>query len=1381
MTVERGMFPGSRRISSSGARCFLLFFCLNCALVATSTARKVCPGTGNQRLSYNVLRARFEGCESVQGSLDLIRLERANVTENRTYDFLSSIREISGYLRVTLGPAESIPLGNLAVIRGEELYAAGGYALFVSSLPSLTTIDLSSLGDILTGNIGFFSAPALCFVRTSVMWNDIVKNDQSRVVSLAGAGGSASSCGSCNAQCSGSCWDTSNSTCQKLTYLSCQSCGNRRCVSSNPQICCHSECVGGCTGPANSQCLACKNYNSDGSCVALCPPLTILDPRTFSEVVNPKGRYAYRHECVTSCPSSLLVEGQFCVDRCSSGRQVQSGVCVPCNGPCPKRCNGTANDPASSTKYLTKANSRTFENCTEVDGSILITVESVLVSGITAVDLQYLSSIRVISGCLRVDNLNIVEDISFLSQLKTIMGLFPQDCRLGSADYGLVVLRNANLTSVGLSSLRLVNRPAVVRMNPRLCYAQTIDWTSIVPAGQGATVSTGNANATTCEVLGYTCHAQCNTTFGCWGPSPADCLRCSGFRFEGVCRTTCDTTRPTYGEVTQNECLPCHPQCLDSCTGPLPSQCSRCRQFTDNNVCVERCPANTYGDSAGLCQTCPGVCRGGCSGPGLYLGQGGCNDCEQVIRPVTLADGSVDGTPTCLDAASQCPATTYQTSPNRVDDPYFGKLVCEHCHPQCSVCTGPAATECSSCVNARLVSGSRAECLATCPASYYKDVTTGICESCSSQCDPDYSCRGPLASDCERCQSFNQTMPNVTTTAMSSTSVPGQMQSAGFECVSQCRLEQFILSTNQSQICVAQCPRDNFAGSSRTCQPCHSLCSPLHGCKGPLARQCTRCKYVELNDQCLRTCPSGYLVRNASSPDTALAPQQCLRQVNDTDTGGNDPTAEESLIGPGIGAGIGCLIAVALALVLLVLGQRRYQRWKKQRAEKAMELQARDNPVYGGGDGDDEMGMTLQPAPAKKAPTRGVLNLIPRPCLEIGEQLGSGAYGVVYQGTWTEDGVQTSDVAIKVLNSAAASNAHKELLDESAVMSSLEHQNLIRLLGICMEPSIMMVSELAPLGSLLGFLRVRKETLYGHNLLLYCQQISDGMHYLEEQSVVHCDLAARNVLVEHPNLVKLTDFGLARLLDVGQKEIAAEATQKLPIKWLAPETILQKKFTHASDVWSFGITAWEVLTFGNSPYRRIPLHGVLPLLESGERLPQPTAASDSLYKLMKECWLLHATNRPSFLDIRQQLAKMRMTPMDFVQTKADKLAQGAGQAGTEGIYNEPDFDLTQEDLAQYDDDGYMDPSTEADYDNAARRTPGPVSDGDEDDTTAEYDNTQAIAPVEAEYDNTQAAAAPPIAEYDNVAGAGSPDEVGYQEPFKTPPQTAGRGGGGGGG
>lgn len=141
--------------------------------------------------------------------------------------------------------------------------------------------------------------------------------------------------------------------------------------------------------------------------------------------------------------------------------------------------------------------------------------------------------------------------------------------------------------------------------------------------------------------------------------------------------------------------------------------------------------------------------------------------------------------------------------------------------------------------------------------------------------------------------------------------------------------------------------------------------------------------------------------------------------------------------------------------------------------------------------------------------------------------------------------------------------------------------------------------------------------------------------------------------MQKPSCVKITDFGLAKLLDYNEEEYKA-AGGKMPIKWLALECIQHRIFTHKSDVWAFGVTVWELLTFGGRPYDNVPARDVPELLEKGERLSQPNIATIDVYMTMIKCWMLDAESRPGFKELEDVFSKMALDPGRYLIIPGDR-------------------------------------------------------------------------------------------------------------------------------
>lgn len=138
------------------------------------------------------------------------------------------------------------------------------------------------------------------------------------------------------------------------------------------------------------------------------------------------------------------------------------------------------------------------------------------------------------------------------------------------------------------------------------------------------------------------------------------------------------------------------------------------------------------------------------------------------------------------------------------------------------------------------------------------------------------------------------------------------------------------------------------------------------------------------------------------------------------------------------------------------------------------------------------------------------------------------------------------------------------------------------------------------------------------------------MDYLQSKRFVHRDLAARNILVMSRQHVKISDFGLSRALGANDGYYQAEKRGRWPIKWYPPESILNGRFSHAGDVWSFGVTLWEIYTFGDIPYGNIKEDDLIILLDCGGRLKRPKLCPEKVFQIMLECWNLEPKNRPRF-------------------------------------------------------------------------------------------------------------------------------------------------------
>uniref|UniRef100_A0A3P8WKG4 Fibroblast growth factor receptor 2 n=1 Tax=Cynoglossus semilaevis TaxID=244447 RepID=A0A3P8WKG4_CYNSE len=270
--------------------------------------------------------------------------------------------------------------------------------------------------------------------------------------------------------------------------------------------------------------------------------------------------------------------------------------------------------------------------------------------------------------------------------------------------------------------------------------------------------------------------------------------------------------------------------------------------------------------------------------------------------------------------------------------------------------------------------------------------------------------------------------------------------------------------------------------------------------------------------------------------------------------------------------------------------------------------------------------------------------------LTLGKPLGEGCFGQVVMaealGIDKDKPKEAVTVAVKMLKDDATEKDLSDLVSEMEMMKMIgKHKNIINLLGACTQDGpLYVIVEYASKGNLREYLRARRppgmeysydiarvsdEQLTFKDLVSCTYQVARGMEYLASQKCIHRDLAARNVLVTESNVMKIADFGLAR--DVHNIDYYKKTTNgRLPVKWMAPEALFDRVYTHQSDVWSFGVLMWEIFTLGE----------LFKLLKEGHRMDKPGNCTNELYMMMKDCWHAISSHRPTFKQLVEDLDRI---------------------------------------------------------------------------------------------------------------------------------------------
>uniref|UniRef100_A0A4W6EXB6 receptor protein-tyrosine kinase n=1 Tax=Lates calcarifer TaxID=8187 RepID=A0A4W6EXB6_LATCA len=898
-------------------------------------------------------------------------------------------------------------------------------------------------------------------------------------------------------------------------------------------------------------------------------------------------------------------------------------------------CAGTENklSTLSDLEQQYRTLRKYYENCEVVMGNLEIT------SIDRSRDLTFLRSIREVTGYVLVA-LNQFDYLP-LENLRIIRGTKLYEDRYSLAIF-LNYRRDGNfgLRQLGLKNLtEILSGGVYVDQNKFLCHADTIHWQDIVKDSRNHPVVVPTNSSVTCQK----CHRSCNGR--CWGPKEDQLTKT-------VCADQCDGR--CFGPYV-SDC--CHRECAGGCYGPKDTDCFACTNFNDSGACVTQCPQPfVYNPTTFQLE----------HNPRAKYTYGAF--CVKKCPHNFVVDHN-----SCVRA---CPSNKMEVEENRIK-------MCIPCTDICpKACDGIGTASLQAAqtvdsnnidkfVNCTKINGNLVFLITGIKGDVYHNIEA---------LDPEKLSVFRTVREITGFLNIQSWPDNMTDLSVFSNlvTIGGRALYSGISLlvlkqqgISSLQLQSLreisagnVHIAENSQLCYYNtvnwtklfraANQKVLVRNNRSPQDCsardHMVCDPLcsdAGCWGPGPDQCLSCRYFSRGRTCVDTCNlyEGDIREYANGSVCVECDAQCEHADDDSLT----------CHGPGPEHCIKCL----------------HFKDGPNCVEKCPDgLQGANSFIFKYAEANNEchpchinctqgcIGPRLQDCigwmdrykifhsvpihthlvepltPSGTAPNQAQLRILKETELKRVKILGSGAFGTVYKGIWVPEGETVKiPVAIKILNEATGPKANVEFMD---------HPHLVRLLGVCLSPTIQLVTQLMPHGCLLDYVHEHKDNIGSQLLLNWCVQIAKGMMYLEERRLVHRDLAARNVLVKSPNHIKITDFGLARL-----------SAKTMPIKWMALECIHYRKFTHQSDVWSYGVTIWELMTFGGKPYDGISTRDIPDLLEKGERLPQPPICTIDVYMVMVKCWMIDADSRPKFKELAAEFSRMARDPQRYLVIQGD--------------------------------------------------------------------------------------------------------------------------------
>ncbi|XP_076171634.1 insulin receptor [Ptiloglossa arizonensis] len=1174
--------------------------------------------------------AIMKNCRVIEGFLQIVLIEDSTEADFQNIRF-PELREITGYLllyRVN-GLKSLVNLfPNLEVIRGNVLLT--DYAFMLYEMQNLQEIGLKKLTEISRGSVRIEKNPALCYTNT-LNWDLIVSVGENVIKD----NGEEASCPGCSHCPEGYCWTAQH--CQRTEMPKC-----------------HEQCLGECHGSSESECYVCKHYRHEGKCVETCP--------------NHLNAYLSRR-CVTKdeCVQinrlkrmHLLEEGQAwrpfngtCMIQCPDGYEDaldenNMTTCRVCENRCRKVSHGAL------IRHISDAQS--FRGITVVKGALEFQIRNGNPNIMNELSDAF-GLIEEITEYLKITHSFPITSLSFLKKLKVIKGE-----KVDTNNASLAVLDNPNLSDLfpPEQKIKIEKGKLFFHYNPKLCLSKIVQFSKMVNMSNFTDLEVqpeSNGEKVACNIVNI------NITVKQLGPDYADLVW--------------DSYKPPEGQQllsyllnyveTENENISYE---ANACGGnntwqildvDIPNHSStvskhitNLKPYTRYGVYVKTFIAkntNFFANPVGQSEIIFFRTKSTIPSPPTNVMSTPLSDTEILVK---WQDPIYPNGPIGYYMVSRTIIPEEEdliSSRDYCNDTLENEFEVDEVVSEVTMKTplSNAASCCSKNARANFIMSNKFEiyCHQNTIISY---ISPGWKDYCV------YNSYNSMDKFYELANNLSSPQPDGKETSKTDTSKVG----GGY--VDEVTLVYNVSSRNNSFVIKNLRHYSRYIVNVAAC-----------GIKVDEAQMCSSIEYTNTrtkkrehaDDVCnlkvrvtnntivevswdLVKSPNAVTVsytveytnldvRDAKKsteciPHTGrrekfnsyfiknLSPGKYSLRMRSTSLAGNGAFSDVVYftIGVSISAPItliSLLTLGVLSLILVVMFMFLRNEQKKKNQER---LIASVNPDY--------------------IETKYVIDEweVPRESVEILEELGLGNFGMVYRGYFDK----TTPVAIKTILKTASQREKNEFLNEASVMKNFSTYHIIKLLGVVsIENPPFVVMELMENGDLKTYLRRIRDTHLvpdACRIMRMAAEIADGMAYLESKKYVHRDLAARNCMISKDLVCKIGDFGMARdIYETDYYKIGRKGL--LPIRWMAPENLSDGVFTSDSDVWSFGVVLYEILTLAEMPYQGFSNEEVLSHVLHKGTLNVPRNCPGNIQKIMEKCFKWRPSDRPTFMEIVAEL------------------------------------------------------------------------------------------------------------------------------------------------